>query len=364
MITETGRYRPTLIKAPITFREPELPASVSASRALTQDPRKAVPEVQLSDGDADWNIRQDLLESTSDDRDFVVEVGNDAVAHLRFGDGELGRNPVLGTQFTAVYRVGCGVAGNVGAEAITHLVLRNLKLDGVSITVRNPLPAQGGIDPEPIAEAKLFAPLAFRDPGKIQRAITAKDYATLAKLNPKLQGASGTLTWTGSWYEADIAVDPSHVESADKVLLEAIECDLHKVRRMGHDVRVQAAVYVPLTLALSACALPGYDRGHVKSALAARFGNRVTANGTSGFFYPDNLGFGDDIYLSQIIAAAQAVPGVQCVTVDQFHRRFELPNNEIANGVLPLAANEIAQLDNDPDFPERGHLQIVVRGGR
>jgi hypothetical protein len=43
---------------------------------------------------------------------------------------------------------------------------------------------------------------------------------------------------------------------------------------------------------------------------------------------------------------------------------FEPPNFEIQNGILPLATSEIAQLDNDPNYPERGKLVICVLGGR
>ncbi len=128
-----------------------------------------MPVIVLSDGAADWTARQDLLASEPDDRDLVVEIDNDGRAHLRFGDGQCGRSPDAGNSFIANYRIGCGVVGNVGAEAISHLVLKNFKFDGVSISVRNPLPAQGGEDPESIAEAKLFAPHDFRDPKKIQR---------------------------------------------------------------------------------------------------------------------------------------------------------------------------------------------------
>jgi len=58
------------------------------------------------------------------------------------------------------------------------------------------------------------------------------------------------------------------------------------------------------------------------------------------------------------------VPGVECVTVSEFHRCFEPARHEIDNGLLPLASYEIAQLDNDPNHPERGQLSIVVKGGR
>ena len=33
------------------------------------------------------------------------------------------------------------------------------------------------------------------------------------------------------------------------------------------------------------------------------------------------------------------------------------------SGVLPMASMEIAQLDNDPSFPENGKLELILRGG-
>jgi len=124
------------------------------------------------------------------------------------------------------------------------------------------------------------------------------------------------------------------------------------------------ARYVPLDLKLEVCALPHYQRAHVKAALLDVFSNRVLPAGRLGFFHPDNLTFGEGIFLSKIVATAQAVPGVECVTVKRFQRLFESANYEIENGVLPLRVNEIAQLDNDPNYPEHGKLEIEVNGGR
>jgi hypothetical protein len=94
------------------------------------------------------------------------------------------------------------------------------------------------------------------------------------------------------------------------------------------------------------------------------FSNRILPGGGRGFFHPDNLTFGEGIFLSKIVATAQAVPGVECVKVTRFQRLFESANHEIENGVLPLRVNEVAQLDNDPNFPEHGKLEIQVGGGR
>jgi hypothetical protein len=87
-----------------------------------------------------------------------VEIENDGRACLRFGDDELGRRPEARTAFRATYRVGNGLAGNVGAGAIAHVVTRDAALSGGVVSVRNPLPAQSRSAPEPIAEARLYVP--------------------------------------------------------------------------------------------------------------------------------------------------------------------------------------------------------------
>jgi len=306
--------------------------------------------------------RPDLLASGHDDRHFVVEIDDQRVAHLRFGDGELGRRPEAGMSFRAVYRVGNGPEGNVGADAISRIVFRGDPPHGVTIRPRNPFGAVGGAAPEPLGAAKLLAPRAFR--GTLERAIIPADYARLAEGQPGVQRAAAVLRWTGSWYEAHVGVDPLGTDDAADALLRETTRTLRRYRRMGHDLRVTRARYVPLKIVMSVCVLPHYLRGHVEAALLDVFSNRVLPDGRLGFFHPDALSFGQPIYLSRLVAEAQAVTGVQNIQVLKLERLFEGPNREIENGVLPIGPLEIAQLDNDPSFPEHGTLSLDMRGGR
>jgi predicted phage baseplate assembly protein len=335
-----------------------------ASTATDQDPREALPAISLSESrtgeTVSWKPRPDLLDSLGNERHFVAETDNDGVAHLRFGDGEIGRAPEVNTSLVACYRVGNGRAGNVGRETISHIVFRT-KRSGSSLRPHNPLPASGGRDPEPIAEAKLFAPGAFRK--QIERAITAADYAALAERNHKIHHAAASLRWTGSWLEASVAIDPLGAEQATDRLLEDIQEYLSQYRRIGHDLRVELAALVPLEIEMKICVLPHYLRGHVEAALLDVFSNRALSNGKLGFFHPDNLTFGEGIHLSRLIAAAQA-PGVESSRVTVFKRMFEPAGDEIETGVLQVGPLEIAQLDNDPNFPERGKFTLRVEGGR
>ena len=370
------RFYPELDGAPLTFAQP-LPGAAPASMLMVQDPRLALPQVGLQEyvgavaGGATWNACFDLLDSGADDRLFVAEIDDAGAAHLRFGDGEMGRMPDPNSAFQASYRLGNGPAGNVGRETITYLVLRTESLSADSVEPRNPMPAQGGTAPEPVAEVKLFAPGAFR--ARRERAITAGDYAELAQNNAQLQRAAAELRWMGSWYEAQVAIDPLGTETADAALRDAVAGYLFQYRRMGHDVAVVAARYVPVDVTMEVCVLPDYARGAVKAELLKVFGIRRLADGSLGFFHPDNLSFGDGVYVSRLIAAAKNVAGVDAVRLLKLVRQDDSAPPAAAPpgtgvpvptaGALPMAGVEIAQCDNDPDFPEHGKLEFILRGG-
>jgi hypothetical protein len=359
------RFFAVLQGVPLAFAEAP-PGSGPAWNLLASDPTRSLPEVSLMGTEPDgtvtlWKPRLDLLSSSPDEASFVVEIDNDGFAHLRFGDGELGRAPSAGTTFQAAYRVGNGRRGNVGADSIRHLVFRSVAVFGTPISVSNPLPASGGLDPEPMADVKKLAP---RSSFARQRAITADDYADLAQRNPKLQRAAATLSWTGSWYEADVELDPLATETAGRQLVDQVADDLEQFRRIGHDLTVALAHYVPLDLAMELCLEPQALRAHVRAALRQLFSDRTLPGGAPAFFHPDNLTFGQPIYVSRLIAAAQAMPGVESVIVTRLERLREGPNGELVRGLLPIGPMEIAQLDNDPGFPERGRLSLELRGGR
>lgn len=366
-VTETvvipERYRPFLKESPLTFSEP-LAKNLPASQMLIQDVRRALPQIQLKVDHTEWVAQQDLLASNGSNPHFVVEMENDQRAYLRFGDDELGQRPEAGTSFGAKYRVGNGTSGNVGANSITHLVTRTTMLSGAIRSVRNPLAAIGGMAAESIAEAKLFAPYAFKQ--RQERAITAADYTAIVmrEFSHRVQRAATTLRWNGSWFEVLVAIDPLGREEADPALLTEISERLYRYRRINHDLTVAAARRVPLEIELTVCVLPNYLRGHIKAELLDIFSNRRLADGKLGLFHVDRLTFGDDIYLSALVAEAQKIQGVESVMVKKLQRLFEPANNEIENGVLPFGSLEIARLDNDPSFPENGLIRFDMRGGR
>jgi predicted phage baseplate assembly protein len=331
--------------------------------ALTPDPRAALPAVVVT-ADADpapWLPRRDLLDSGPTDRDLVGELLDDGRLRLRFGDGRTGTPPPAGATLGIRCRIGSGPAGNVGAEAIDQLVLCHV--EGLAVTrVRNPTAATGGTAPEPLDDVRRLAPGEARR--HLRRAVTAADYAALAGGRPGVQRAAADLVWTGSWYEARVALDPLGAEVAPAWLLDDVRAALHAVRRIGHDITVRSAQLVPLHLIICVQASPDAIAGHVRAGVAAALGDGVTADGRRGLFHPDALTFGTPVRVSRIVAAAAAVPGVLSVTVRELTRLFGGPSDALTTGVLPMAPDEVAQLDDDPTRPERGVLEIDLRGGR
>ncbi|MGI5400821.1 putative baseplate assembly protein [Streptomyces sp. CA-135486] len=349
---------------------PDEPVLRGPAAALVPDPRAALPAVTVVDGDETWTAKRDLLDSGPRERHFVGELEDDGRIALRFGDGRHGARPEPGARLELHYRLGGGIAGNVGAEAINHLVIcRDPEAsdagDPMPVAgVRNPLPAVGGTEPEPVEQVRQLAPLDLKRTRL--RAVTAEDYAALASKLPGVQRAAAEIRWTGSVQEAHVAVDALGSGDPSPELLDSVTYALERYRRIGHDLVVGPARAVPLDIALAVCAAPGHQHGQILAELYRLLGSRPLSRGRLGFFHPDALTFGEPVRLSRLVAAAAAVQGVESVRVTRLRRLFHedpLDDTALEAGVLRLGPLEIARCDNDPDRPELGRLSIELDGG-
>ena len=340
---------------------------------LTGDARSAKPAVRLAISfpteDESWTPVDDLLESSGFDRNFVAEINNFGQCQARFGDDEYGKSALGAIKFKAGYRIGNGTIGNLGAEALAHLALPSA---APIKTVRNPLPAVGGVDPESIAEVRQWAPQAFRV--EQFRAVTESDYAVIAKKLPQVQSAVASFRWTGSWYTVFVGVQPSSttdlirktngITLLSDTLSETVFQFLTTYRQTGYDLEIRPPQFLPIEINLTVCTAPDFFRGDVEQAVLDRLSSRILADGARGFFYPGNWVFGQSLYLSQIYAAVQAVQGVDSLEITLF-REFGRPDNgELSRGVMPAGPWQIVQLDNDPNFMEHGVLRVSMLGGK
>jgi hypothetical protein len=352
------RYRPQLSRGPLTQAIPLTGPDGPASSILTGDPAQAVPAIQLKDNSGrPWNVRPDLLASDPLAMDFTVEIEDDNNATLRFGDDTNGIRPVEGATFTATYRIGNGTAGNIGVDALTHIVSDNPNIE----SIRNPLAAQGGTNPESIEHVRQLAPSAFRVQ---ERAVTAQDYADIAGRHPEVQRAAATFRWTGSWRTVFVAVDRAGGLPVDDAFKTSLLQPLDAFRMAGDGLEIDEPHFVSLEIAMVVQVQPENQRSDVERALLGIFNNRVAADGTRGVFHPDNFTFGQTVYSSPLYAAARRLAGVSSVQITTFRRQYNPASDAAPTGALPMGRLEIARLDNDPNFPERGVFRLFLEGGK
>ncbi|GAC1529499.1 MAG: putative baseplate assembly protein [Vulcanimicrobiaceae bacterium] len=359
-------YRPRLAEAGLTYAEAPALSRTSASGFGRRSPRDARPQiVELVTIDPDghqrrWTAVDDLLASGEGDAHFVVEVDENATTMLRFGDGISGRRPVAGSTVRVRYRVGNGPVGNVGPQTIVAVAATGKTPLPRGIGVRQPLAATGGTAGESVEDVRALAPSAFR--AEIVRAIAPEDYARIAERDERLQRAAAEFRWTGSRTIVRVALDPLHTDDLDPEIVADVAARLESVRRIGHDVEVVGATYVPLHVALRILVASGYQPGHVRAALEAELGSATTVDGRRGFFHSDALTFGDPVTQSGIVSRALAVTGVRDVSVTKLERLFAPTPNDVPRS-LAFGRLEIARLDGDLARPERGVLTLDIGGG-
>jgi hypothetical protein len=365
-------YRPMLPVTGLSQRAPHTPydrtpakgggprpvtSATTARAAQAWLPGDVRPALEVTGGDGPWRVCRDLLALDAADAGVVVEVDDDAVPHLRFGNNVNGRAPAHQAHLVARCTVGMGTVGNVDAGSINRLVHdpRTAALSDALLLVSNPLPAFGGLDPEPLERVRARAPFARLEQ---LRCVTEDDYAARAAQFRGVQRAFARIQWTGSWETVVVYVDRDDGLAVDRDFEAALIAYLETYRLMGHDLEIADPVSVPLELTLRVCPARGADWPTVRARLAELLSSRTTTDGRQGLFHPDRLTFGAPVDIGPIVAAAQAVPDVAWVEVSDL-RALGLPDVvPVVDGRLVLTPPRIARLDNDPDFPDHGTVLI------
>jgi predicted phage baseplate assembly protein len=334
--------------------------ALSAYDLMNYDATQAAPSISLTgvydSGSTTWTPLPDVLESDPADPNFVVEIESTGAARLRFGDNTKGQFPSSGTVFTANYRIGNGTAGNLGAESLVFFAG-----DPRIVACTNPMPASGGVDPETNDQICRRAPQAFMTQ---ERAITMADYETVTESNPQVEQAVAELRWTGSWYTVFIAAEPLNAGNLTRSLKKSLTRTVNRYRLAGQDIQLESPQYVPLEIKLTVCVDPDYFQAHVKQSLLQVLGSQTQPNGQPGYFAPDNFAFGQTVFLSPIYAAARAVAGVTSITATVFQPQGIATRQYLHRGQIPLAPLQIAQMANDPSYPNHGQLTLVMQGGK
>ncbi len=374
------RQRLRLTRGPLTHLDPGTIrlaglTPTPASR-VEPDPSSDAPvsisTLALTIDNETWQQRRTLIDAGPDDRVYRLEIDDLGAATVVFGNGQLGEAPDELATVHADYRVGGGMIGNVAPEALTVPVAASpgeLGWLDPQAPVRNPLPAVGGRDPETRQHARRTGPASFLTP---LVAVTTADYQAAAMAltiddAAPIQRAKATFRWTGSWLTVTLAVDPRGSDTVRAAVRQALLAYLDTRRLAGYDLELVPAVYVPIDLVVEFCTADGFRSADVEQELLLALSDDVLRDGKRGAFHPDELTFGDRLFVSRLDAAILRVPGVASAEIVRLCRSRSPRATEetVANlrrGYLQVADDEIIRLDNDRNVPENGTLRLIAKG--
>lgn len=361
-------------------------AWISANGEDTDTTVPATPEIVLTDHSAPlgeepmpWLFARWLLDAGASEQAFTLtperyspvlasgaitffDYDGDEGSTVRFGDGVFGATPDPGTLFSALYRVGGGVEGNVPADTIVNVAPGQLQGDLV-ISCTNPFPASGGAEAETIAQVADRAPQKFA--AEPLRVVQAADYVAAAQSLAFVQQAGTTFRWTGSWLTVFTSANPSGAEQLSLAQLEQLTELLDRLRLAGYESYALPPRYVSVDLTLVVCAEPSYFASDVEAAVLTRLRPGALPGGGHGFFDHSQWSFGQPLEPSALFAAVQSCTGVAGVYAARYRERgVQLEWSDLPAAPLTFASDQLLRIDDDASRPEAGSLTVTVEGGK
>jgi len=240
----------------------------------------------------------------------------------------------------------------------------------------------------------LMDPVRLEGPRAIhtqRRMVTVADYADRLTDHPLVLRASAWSAWTGSWPTVRVAmvlwndhlldeegfsypddlrgrVEAFHQEhriwepvwtNDPPTIRTILHPYLEAWRMAGQEVVLEDAVPVAIKMFISIRVQENYFQFEVRNAV-----RQVLGTGPGGFFEPGRLGFGEDLYASDVFQTLMSLDGVENVCLNRFKRLGDPYPDQTDTGRISLEGLEIAVCVNDPGRPERGYINLTLTGGR
>ena len=244
----------------------------------------------------EWLEQQSFYGQPSTAHIFVTYEDDEGKTHVKTGDGVNGaRLPSGVDNVVASYRYGSGAE----APAAGTLTVVTKSYPGLR-SVRNPVAAGGGADPDAASRLRELAPRSVLTFG---RAVSAADYEAIALSSPGVDRVRAYWSFNAAEQRAMLTLyvgdEESSADAARTAILGAGESD---------DAVVLPATRIELNVFMTVVYDPDYDAETVKAAVTA-----VILDPVEGVFGSLKSRIGRAVYRSAIHAACLAVPGVVAV---------------------------------------------------
>jgi hypothetical protein len=300
----------TLKQAPLTYV-----AANSASGAASS--------LQVRVSDVLWREVPTLFGHSPQHRVYITRMADDGKVTVEFGDGRSGaRLPSGQDNVRAVYRKGIGLAGLVNAGQLSMLLSRPLGVTGAS----NPQAASGAADPENIDDARGNAPIGVLT---LDRTVSLRDYEDFARGFAGVAKALASWSWDGRMRRIFITI--AGPNGAD--IASSSDLYQHLVAGIGN------AGDPFVTFEVKSLRL-----AHFRAALKVKIGDRLAETvlrdvetALRSRFSFAARSFGQTVNMSEVIAVAQDVPGVEAIDLDRLYRTTPPADAPVVNPRLPAA---------------------------
>lgn len=263
-------------------------------------------ELTVRVGDIAWHERPTMYGAQPTERAYTLGTDEQGRQYVVFGDGVRGaRLPSNSNNVRAAYRKGLGTEGNVEAGRLTQLMSRPLGLKSVS----NPVEAQGGTDPQTADAARRSMPLFTRTLGRAVSLLDYEDYARAFSGVAKAQAqvldlpAGKTVAITVAGPDGDPLTQASPVWQHLLGSLKSNGDPFVAVQLLPH----QAGTF---RLGLRVKRDPDHEAGSVLAGVEAAL---------RAHFAFDARELAQPVQQSEVIAVAQAVPGVVAVELTRLY---------------------------------------------
>ncbi|WP_128913957.1 putative baseplate assembly protein [Granulicella sibirica] len=252
-----------------------------------------------------WSETDNFVLSGPRDREYVTQADDTDQTKVTFGNGTHGaRVPSGNGNVKATYRFGTGSAGNVAANQISQLATQPL---GVK-SVINPLASSGGADGDTTDQARSNVPIALL---ALDRLVSVSDYASFARAYAGIAKASSALISDGRRLtihltiagNGDIVIDPNSLFYQNLLLA------LMKYGELRQPLQLAQRGSKLLVISAGVKLLPDYEVESVFPAIRSAL---------LALYSFETRDFGQSAYLSEAIAAIQAVEGVAYLNVTTF----------------------------------------------
>lgn len=269
------------------------------------NPLGATPVLEIRVDGLLWHEVDSLAGRGPTERVYITGTTSDGRTTVTFGDGVHGaRLPSGHENVRARYRFGTGRAANVPADRVTQPLSRPLGVTAVT----NPRPATGGSDADGPGLTRRTIPLAV---SALDRLVSAADYEDFARSRAGIGRAAARELFDGRRRVLhvtvagtdDVPLDP------DSDTLRALRSALTEYGDPNLPVRVDVRELVVLLVAAKVKVAPDHTWEVVETRLRRALLRRL------GF---DGRDLGQPARLSEVLATAHSVPGVDYVDVDVF----------------------------------------------